>query len=428
MGGILLNWRISWRHKTSVMLVLLFTAAATALLLIYPRFIQDAEVQLAHAQNSAEVTGWVVNTAGYEEPEFLGSIMQAIVDTGYLGNYQTRAYLDVTLHEKDYLEALNGVVMGKVRRALEAASSEPLSEETVQAYFEKQLLEEAFRAYRPAIQGLCGLNIADAENGFARQSHLIQWAEGYSLDCLSGNDLICILPKESGYVPGEEIPVMVKPYGSENEDPSYTLYMTVAGIYPKQINELILAYCPIGTTERLCWEGGWPYYVSSLAFEVAENHDLPALKQALTGMGLDGSDTTLNIRVAIDDRVLQGTTAPIQSNLALLQGLQKLFFGAVAVVGFFLCFLLARGRRPEYAIMRLLGESTLLITGKALLEQAILCAAGILSGAMLLLIAGHGTPDLHICSIIWLCYTLGAAFAALFTVRINVMTILRDKG
>lgn len=101
-------------------------------------------------------------------------------------------------------------------------------------------------------------------------------------------------------------------------------------------------------------------------------------------MGLDGSDKTLNIRAAIDDRILDGTVSPIQSNLALLNGLQIVFFVMVAIVGFFLSILLTRGRKPEYAVMRMLGERAFRVIGKVLLEQLVLCLLGILLGSSIL--------------------------------------------
>ena len=90
-------------------------------------------------------------------------------------------------------------------------------------------------------------------------------------------------------------------------------------------------------------------------------------------------------------------------------------------------FLLARDRKPEYAVMRMLGESRLQITLKALLEQFVLCLAGVSLGAA----AGHFMEvvrfDGVVCTMILLCYTLGAAVAVMLTVRAGVMDILRDK-
>ena len=103
------------------------------------------------------------------------------------------------------------------------------------------------------------------------------------------------------------------------------------------------------------------------------------------------------------------------------------FFAVVAVIGFFLCFLLARSRKSEFAIMRMLGESVSRITVKALREQFVLCAAGIVLGAGTVTLTGSGQMEPAICGGILLCYTLGAAVAVMMTVHVNVMEILRDK-
>ena len=133
------------------------------------------------------------------------------------------------------------------------------------------------------------------------------------------------------------------------------------------------------------------------------------------------------MRVRIDDRILKETVGPIESNLAQLEGSYLFFFVMIAAIGFLLSFLLARGRKPEYAVMRMLGESRLQITLKALLEQFVLCLGGVLLGAAAVGIIGQERFRPGICAAILLCYTVGAAVAVLLTVRVNVMDILRDK-
>ena len=107
----------------------------------------------------------------------------------------------------------------------------------------------------------------------------------------------------------------------------------------------------------------WPFDLSSFLFTVKDNYQLEELKGYLTEQGLAG---TSGIRAVIDDRILRGTVAPIESNLSLLGA------AAVGIIG-------QEGFRPG------------------------------------------------ICAAILLCYTVGAAVAVLLTVRVNVMDILRDK-
>ena len=168
----------------------------------------------------------------------------------------------------------------------------------------------------------------------------------------------------------------------------------------------------------------WTFGIYEVYFTVKDNRKLDDIKTMMTERGLRGSDT---VRVRIDDRILKETAGPIESNLAQLEGSYLFFFLTIAVLGAFISFLLARDRKPEYAVMRMLGESRLQITLKALLEQFVLCLAGVSLGAA----AGHFMEvvrfDGVVCTMILLCYTLGAAVAVMLTVRAGVMDILRDK-
>jgi len=89
--------------------------------------------------------------------------------------------------------------------------------------------------------------------------------------------------------------------------------------------------------------------------------------------------------------------------------------------------LLARGRKAEYAVMRLLGESRAQITLKALLEQFLLCLLGVIFGAIIVGFIERNSFNMGICAVILLCYTVGAAAAMILTIRVNVMDLLRDK-
>ena len=77
--------------------------------------------------------------------------------------------------------------------------------------------------------------------------------------------------------------------------------------------------------------------------------------------------------------------------------------------------------------MRLLGETEIQITGKALLEQAMLCAIGVVLGSVIVMISGLGQFSPLTCGGVLLCYSIGSALAVMLMVRVNVMEILRDK-
>ena len=405
MESLRLNGRMAFRRKTACLLIILFSMIATVFLLAYPVFIDNTREELEYAYDSIEVSGWLLNNRSYDDPIIEGTIWHALLDTGHIGTHYTYATHEIKLFDANS-------IMAKVM--------EGTSEDTLKAAFDT-LAEE--RAKDKTKQYLQALNVVDANDDLLRQVDNIQWLQGYSENCFSDDETICLLPEEFGYQPGDWVPIRLK--SRENE--MTVICFQVVGVYPINLSENVCAILPIQALEKLCLAEEWIFAVNGFSFLAKDNRDLPALKDKIISMGLDGSDQTLNIRAAIDDRILEGTISPIKSNLAMLEGLFRFFFVIVAALGFFLCFLLARGRKPEFAVMRLLGESTTQVTVKALFEQLILCACGIVLGILILMIAGQENLNVTACGIILVCYTIGAALAVLLTVRVNVMEILRDK-
>ena len=413
MNGFLLNWRMTARRKVTVLLTVLFMTAVTIFLLIYPNFIGHAQTQLDYAYDTAEVTGWILNAEDYGEPVLSRDTWHAITDSGLLG--EAYSYLNAGTFILEATEA--EIALSGLEHAEEA--------QRIDAYYRQLGDQRNFLRILKAVSNL------DAHGDLARQSSRIQWLEGYDRSCLEGYEMVCLLPASTGYEPGDTVPLLLYPTNDMTTIRSYKLQprlveLTVAGVYPRSVHFDDRGYCPLRAMEAFCLENDWVFTVNSFVFRPKDNRQLPQLKDLLREQSL-GSEGRSAVKAAIDDRVLNGTIAPIQSNIDLLEGLYRFFFVMVAAIGFFLCFLLARGRKPEFAVMRMLGESRLQVTLKALLEQELLCLLGILLGAAVLLIAGQGMPDPAACGIILGCYTLGAALAVLLTVRVNVMEILRDK-
>lgn len=409
----MLYWKMLCRRRVSCALICLFSAVATIFLLLYPQLMKKTEQQLEDAYNALRVSGWIINEKGYDEPEIPTDIYHTIIESGYLENITAYSYLSANVLGKDSL-----LGWGTIWEMPTETEQEQL-----------RIYERVVQEHPPILRTLCGINNVHAEKNLGRQSEQILWGAGFDETCLMSNAFVCILPKNYGYEPGEMVPVLIrqKPDPASKAEPAeVVMQFLVAGLYPYSTSEKIDIYCPLATMERLCREQIWKFTVRDLRFHVANNRELPALKQQLRQLGLQ-IDGELGLRAMIDDRILDGTISPIQSNLSMLEGLYKFFFILVAMSGFFLCFLLARGRKAEYAVMRLLGESTAQITVKALVEQMGLCACGIILGVLVLTIAGHGSLRVTTCGIILACYTIGAALAVLLTVRVNVMEILRDK-
>ncbi len=407
MKSLLFNGRMAFMRKTSCLLTVLFALVATVFLLFYPLFIEEARAELDDAYASVEVTGWLYNGDGFQDPDIPGELWKALLDSGFLETHYSYSMAEVRLFDAHlYTEPLTS--------PQQATAVFETTEETLLKNKDKK---------NTSWKTMQALNHILTRDGLFRVEKDIQWVEGWSAEAFfSGGERVCLVASSLGYQPGDLVPVRLRNPSNKHD----VLCFRAVGVYPHPSSvgdvDLIL---PLQTLETICQAGGedWPFWVNGFSFLVKDNRELPALKRTVIDLGL----TRGEIRAAIDDRILDGTVSPIRSNLAMLEGLYKVFFAVVAAIGFFLCFLLAKGRKQEYAVMRLLGESAFRVTWKAILEQLLLCLLGIVLGAAILAVAGQGAPDLVACGMILLCYTLGAAVAVILTVRVNVLEILRDK-
>lgn len=404
MRGFSFLWRMNARRKASCLLVLLFSAVVTLFLLIYPHFIQNSQKELDFAYDSIPVTGWIMNIKDYADPTLPAALWNKVLDTGYIGEHDSYSTVRCRIYSKE-----------------ELALPENTTEEERLSALEQLLQQEKDRSRNGRLPTAMarGINRLQAEPELRRQKDTLLWLEGYDESNLTGDLPICLLPEELGWLPGDRVPV----YLASTDVGSTTVCLMVAGIYPKNISNNVDMILPLAGLEKI---RAWTFYINGFSFTVSDNRNLPALKAKLLELELNGA-SQLPVRVAIDDRILDGTISPIRGNLAMLKGLYRFFFVMVAAIGFFLCFLLVRGRKAEFAIMRMLGESRLKVTLKILLEQAVLCLLGILLSATVLLLAGQGAADAAVCAGILGSYIFGAGFAVLLTIRMDVMEILRDK-
>lgn len=420
MKGYLFQWRMAGRRKGACLLVLLFSAVVTVFLLVYPQTMDSTRLRLEEAYGNTVVKGWVLNGSDYADPQIPGTDWYTLVNSGYFSGYESYMDIQCKFFRKERFAKETGT-FGDDREML------------------GQLDVLLSAGGWPDGWKLRAYNTMEACDDLMRMEDKIQWLDGYDPDCLEGEERICLLPEGFGYAPGDTVPILV---GDGNEQREGIIRMKVAAVYPGSIPEFDCVI-PLKTAEELCrvandayaqldGNGGWRYVVNHLGFTVADNRKLPELKDFLDGLGYgaapaEGKEKEKQaLKISIDDRILQGTVAPIESNLALLENLYMFFFVMVTAIGFFISFLLARGRKPEYAVMRMLGESRGQITMKALAEQRVLCLCGVALGGLAAGVMEKVSLDLMVCAVILLCYTLGAA-AVLLTVRVNVMDILRDK-
>ena len=410
-------WHMAWRRKAACLLVVVSTMAATVFMLFYPSLIDNTRKRLEETYSSITVTGSILSEDKIV-PAVSGSMWEKMQQSGYFSSLYGSASFVIRTFPKDILEESAG----------EGASEQQklIAFQNLLASFE----EEDSGGVSGSMKACSSFS---AEDELVRIQEGIRWLEGYDESCLEGNERICIISDKWGYAPGDTIPLLARVPVSKTQLEGI-FHLKVAGTYPGKITKFA-AVMPLKTMEDLTVAAtavhkqagnpyAWNFGLNEVYFTVRDNQQLDQIKAAITESGLRSNKL---VRVRIDDRILKETVGPIESNLAQLEGSYLFFFVMIAAIGFLLSFLLARGRKPEYAVMRMLGESRLQITLKALLEQFVLCLGGVLLGAAAVGIIGQEGFRPGICAAILLCYTLGAAAAVTLTVRVNVMDILRDK-
>lgn len=410
-------WHMAWRRKAACLLVVVSTMAATVFMLFYPSLIDNTRKRLEETYSSITVTGSILSEDKIV-PAVSGSMWEKMQQSGYFSSLYGSASFVIRTFPKDILEESAG----------EGASEQQklIAFQNLLASFE----EEDSGGVSGSMKACSSFS---AEDELVRIQEDIRWLEGYDESCLEGNERICIISDKWGYAPGDTIPLLARVPVSKTQLEGI-FHLKVAGTYPGKITKFA-AVMPLKTMEDLTVAAtavhkqagnpyAWNFGLNEVYFTVRDNQQLDQIKAAITESGLRSNKL---VRVRIDDRILKETVGPIESNLAQLEGSYLFFFVMIAAIGFLLSFLLARGRKPEYAVMRMLGESRLQITLKALLEQFVLCLGGVLLGAAAVGIIGQEGFRPGICAAILLCYTLGAAAAVTLTVRVNVMDILRDK-
>lgn len=410
-------WHMAWRRKAACLLVVVSTMAATVFMLFYPSLIDNTRKRLEETYSSITVTGSILSEDKIV-PAVSGSMWEKMQQSGYFSSLYGSASFVIRTFPKDILEESAG----------EGASEQQklIAFQNLLASFE----EEDSGGVSGSMKACSSFS---AEDELVRIREDIRWLEGYDESCLEGDERICIISDRWGYAPGDTIPLLARVPVSKTQLEGI-FHLKVAGTYPDKITKFA-AVMPLKTMEDLTVAAtavhkqagnpyAWNFGLNEVYFTVRDNQQLDQIKAAITESGLRSNKL---VRVRIDDHILKETVGPIESNLTQLEGSYLFFFVMIAAIGFLLSFLLARGRKPEYAVMRMLGESRLQITLKALLEQFVLCLGGVLLGAAAVGIIGQEGFRPGVCAAILLCYTVGAAVAVLLTVRVNVMDILRDK-
>ncbi len=412
MNGTKLYLRMTLRRKASMILIILFAAAVTAFLLMYPRLVDRTRQELENAYDykAVQVTAKILNPSGFGEPDIKVDVLDQLVNSGLLGDHQAVCKVNVNTAAKAWMDAKYDDYA-----ADDPARAQAYADDRSKLAKENKNISGWKNPHDTALTGITSLQVSDT---LKQQASGTKWLEGYSEESLRGREPVAVVSQDTDYALGDIMTVAFQ-VGEQKFEP---LQLKVVGILAVNVKETV--YCPLRGLQAVCKEMEREQYfrLSYLTAVLADTRKMAPFRDLLQQIAKDPS-----IQVTVDDRAYEGTIGPIRGNLQMLEGLYPVFFAAVAAIGFVLCFLLVRRRKQEFAVMRLLGEKAGQITGKALLEQAMLCVIGVVLGTVIVLVSGLGEFSALTCGGVLLCYSIGSALAVMLMVRVNVMEILRDK-
>ena len=414
-------WRMAMRRKAACLLVVVSTMMMTVFMLFYPGLIDNTRKRLVQTYDGITVTGSIISNKTKFVPLIPGSLWEEMEESGCFSQLYGKSSFKIRTFPKEILKKKTGDNPSELRENIDFQSLLSQFEDK-----DSGGMEGCMKAY----------NTFQAEDELVRIREDIRWLEGYGENCLEGVERICILSEDWGYGLGDTALFLASVWVGENKVEGI-FHLKVVGTYPGKITG-ISGGMPLKTMKELVETANqvhkqngtyyeWGFCMDEIYFTVRDNQQLEKIKAGMIENGLLSSESSEFFQIRMDDRILKEAVGPIESNLAQLEGSYLFFFLMITTIGFFISFLQVRGRKPEYAVMRMLGESRMKITMKALLEQFIFCLGGVALGAAAMAFMKKERFHAAICAVILLCYSLGAAAAVMLTVGVNVMDILRDK-
>jgi len=358
-------WRNFTRNRRATIVSALAAAALAGFLLIFSHNIRASEAELDNAYDTIPVSAYIAGSSATQAPRIGETLYGDILGCGFVAS--SRAAAQYGVRTEDTLRALDHI---------------------------------------------------DADVPLRECASSIEWLEGYGEDIFAGNGAVCVAPRSLGLALGDtlEAPFRIRR--------SVAAELAVVGLYGSEFDigmNGMTFYCPLGTLRALFAENGLRLEYCALEMELSNTRQLNEFKARMKELGLDSG---LN-RLVMNDALLIGVTTQLQRHIRLLKTLLPVLFALVAAVGFGLSFLLLYGRRREAAVMRSLGEGHGRVFAVLLLETALQAACGATLGALAaFFIAGAQAVKGSHLALVFGCYLLGGAAAALRLAYVNVLRLM----
>lgn len=164
-------------------------------------------------------------------------------------------------------------------------------------------------------------------------------------------------------------------------------------------------------------------------FTLASARDLEAFRGYLAAQNFSqvGLITRNRVTVLLRDQTFTETVGGLGRYITFSRLLFPVLLVLVGLLGFVISWLMVNGRRMEFAIMRGLGASRRRVFASFFLEQAALCLAGCLIGALALSVFRPGWAVWLAAAGFLACYLAGCALSVLAVGRTRLMALLSER-
>lgn len=277
------------------------------------------------------------------------------------------------------------------------------------------------------------------------KEYQVTYAEGYGASSLEGGEPLCLLgkelAKESGYAPGDQIPLladnvyesMYKNFGDapqllETRLKYATKMYTVAGIVDSDDTEITSSVFALASpyTERLFCQ---PFQLAYSDFMLADNERADYVNRFMEEIRTQDYYCGQTASFYIDTEALKG----IGRVCGLLEQLFPVAVAAASLIGLFGPGLVILQSAREAAYLRILGVTKKRCRCILVLEQAALCILGALLAAGGLALSNQGRflrggGTLAACAGVYLLGSiLGALVASVLVTRHKALELLHGK-
>lgn len=298
-----------------------------------------------------------------------------------------------------------------------------------------------------------GINAAESIPGLLEEE--ITFAgkpQGLSKDMdgetfFNSKERICVVDegaaKENGITPGQTLTLSTY-YTNFRQDHAIVLEpldageFTVVGIMDIEnyagVDVQPDIVIPFETARSLFYESEIDFYASTASFGLKDPYEVNAFKEEMQELQfleiLPGAEYWYDgYGLSIRDETFIRAAEQLIRNKELLMGMLPFLGVVVLCIGYVTASLLIKGRKPEYAIMRSLGQSHGNCFMTICLEYGMTAAAGCALGSLsgIVFLRGEAGLVLGITGAFILCYFLGEMAALWPLKRLSVMAVLSQN-